>query len=403
MKAGITSWFNGLWAQPAKQVSALQPKPQPAPPAYKPPTGPPCFFVVDEFKTREIDVDGDGVGDLTHGEVVERVIQSRAPGVKVNRMEVSPEVLQGESFLKHLGERFREIRQFLDQGGNCAGVNLSLAHELLFFWPLINNDVTTSENIVERRDAAKEYFAHSINCGSRYWKEAVEGMEAIAKRCPVYLSAGNNGNTMLNTLTLAEGVHKVGAVDAQGEKTHFTASHGLINRFAKGVLAVHKVDGGFDLTGSGRAEVLDQEVSGGKSRIEQFIGRPVTEAVMSPAEFQKIVKEMTAIEMLSWGAAADSAPANPNAMKVCLAQFNSKLLSADQLVRVGLLPRQYEDKPWYGYAPDGQLKGLFQKDAAGHIVYDPDRSGRPAAVSEICGTSFAAPWAMADDYVKRSA
>lgn len=345
----------------------------------------PCFFVVDEFQKREIDVDGDGVADLSHGEVIELVIQSRAPGVKINRMELPLGVFRGAG-LNHLDKYFREILQFLDQGGKCAGVNLSLSSGVRFIDARINNDRTTPENIFQRRDAVKSHLASWYNerkLGP--WKEAIEAIEVVAKRCPVYVGAGNDGNQKLNSLTLADGVHNVGAVDAQGVKTYFTPTHSLIHRFARGVLAVHKVAGGYDLTGSGRAEVLDQQVSGGKSKLEYFTDKPLSETLMPEAQFNLIYKQL----MEQGGTSLKNRH-----------DFNDRLLSAEQMVRLGLLTGQYADKPLYGYVAGGELKGLFKADIAGRVVYDPDNSGRSGAVNEINGTSFAAPWAMTDDYVR---
>lgn len=333
----------------------------------------PCFIVVDRFQNKTVDVDGDGISDFSHGEMVERLVQSRISGVPVIRKEVVNPQEGDASFLTQLKERFTEIKAFLDAGGQCQGVNLSLGHFAWFLTLSHGGEFVTSQNMHQQVGSLKKYLAEKYQ--DVHWKEAIQAIEAVAKFCPVYIAGGNDSEQSLNTLTLAEGARIIGALDTQGKNTYFTATHGLIKRFVTGVFPVRKVEGGFDITGSGRKEIADEEVSGGKSLIQQFIGKPVSEVLLSRADFKKsITMPLAKVEALK-----------------------SKLMSFAQLADRRMIPATFADEKKYAFIHDDNIKFVFDVDEQNRITFEPNHSGQTDIVNTIAGTSYASPWAMTAD------
>lgn len=88
--------------------------------------------------------------------------------------------------------------------------------------------------------------------------EVFSNLEALTARgIPVFLSAGNGGPRQVNLYGFAKGVISVGALDAQGHKTSYTADNPLITMWKRGdypvvsVLNKKKELIGFNITGTG--------------------------------------------------------------------------------------------------------------------------------------------------------
>ena len=80
----------------------------------------------------------------------------------------------------------------------------------------------------------------------------------------VYVGAGNEGekgNREFNTLSLANGVITVGALNADGSKAAISSDNMLVNRWARSVFAVTKTDNGIDFTGDGTTDIPYKELS----------------------------------------------------------------------------------------------------------------------------------------------
>lgn len=176
--------------------------------------------VIDDFDSKIIDLNGDSIFDVSHGDAVKAIIAS---GAEKNSIPVDIETFntggEGENIneidlIKQLKNIYNKIRR----KEKFDAVNMSISKDFT------DNKLLTSSEKKENLDA--------------FSTKSVELIEKIVKAgVPVYIAAGNDPKET-NTYSLAKGTHVVGATDSTGKLEDSYSSTGNVNTFAQGTFKI---------------------------------------------------------------------------------------------------------------------------------------------------------------------
>lgn len=175
----------------------------------------PCMPVIDGFKIRSQDVDGNKeTREIYHGEAVVNFVKARALDTDFIKYDVtngdSGSLFSDEKIIAAL----QDILQRIKKGERIDAVNLSAQK---------NNNIKnpyTRENLADKRSELKEQLDDIT-------KQEVELIEQIVKEgTPVFVAAGNAGKNMYNQFNLAEGATNVGSTHKDSEDNSLVNSHG---------------------------------------------------------------------------------------------------------------------------------------------------------------------------------
>lgn len=280
----------------------------------------PKILVIDQFtfqngnptdlKTRRgIDVDGDNIPDIPHGDGVSAYILAELPEADIIRQDLNG---MSSTTVPTLFSRIADTIRAERAAGrrSLEAVNLSQTTSdgtgqlttVQDLGKVLGITGLTPENIREKRQEVKDRFAtvHALrNSGNETalnqyltdrgitlamldgylsWWPAIQALERISKEqnVPVYLGAGNeatrtDGQNPINLFSLAEGTIPVGALDSEGRPVTAYTNNSLITERARGIYPVRMTPSGMDITADGRADVATRWLSGG--------GGPLTKAV----------------------------------------------------------------------------------------------------------------------------
>ncbi len=203
-------------------------------------------FVIDGFNNT-MDFNFDGVGDISHGDIVAGFIRDINPYVEIIALDVS------ESHLPDAGISSTELDAALDAVAgvvrNGDFVNLSLAGYL-------PNGVFTDE---ELQDFASTYST-TVKIENLIAQGEQRRTDFSDYGVNVAIAAGNNGPDYLNAIALAQNAVTVGALDIAGEQTDYSCTYGVdawkqgdynINFYTDDELNIL----GYDLLGDGDIEM----------------------------------------------------------------------------------------------------------------------------------------------------
>lgn len=205
----------------------------------------PSIVVIDQTSASSsgIDLDGDGVRDRSHGEVVNDFIRSQIPNANISNVEIpnyEPATLTG---------LFNSVSAQVDQGQRVDAVNFSQQtfnsiRELAQVTGLPLNNDNLAQFKPQIKATLRQYAQNPAAApagAERFtqWLSTIDAMEGLASRgVPVYVAAGNDGPDQINMFALADGAVVVGARDANGNRTSYTADNSLVTRAAVGDNAI---------------------------------------------------------------------------------------------------------------------------------------------------------------------
>ncbi len=211
----------------------------------------PLFVVIDDFTTKKYDIDADGKFDTTHGKSIVSIIKAKCPDAKVIEKPLSP-LQEGRLDPDNIADKFKEV---LKSKEKIDGVNMSLTSSYSFkkASELIDEEVTP-QNLAEKKPKIREKLSKSN-------KNMLSAIEIVTEQgIPVYIAGGNKGKDNFGLESLAEGVNTVGAINANGEITKFSANNSLITDWSQGVFSLQPVKDdkgnmtGLTITNANKAE-----------------------------------------------------------------------------------------------------------------------------------------------------
>lgn len=410
----------------------------------------PNIFVIDSFDQKCMDIDGDGVDDVSHGRTVAGIIRGQCPNAKVTSLRLKSDNKTGLDFksaIKHLNYIIKEAKS----GKKVDAVNLSFGVDVTFEEAsLFTGKEIHQNNLDENRKELLNAFLNinppkdvkdSLNILIPGYLEAMKTKfqderafihalrELVKLDVQVYLAAGNEGENQFDVASLVKGINTVGATDARGDITDFSANSSTVNRFEQGVFNVSEITDkagkvkGYDVSGSGRVEIPVEAVSGGEQTAKKFAGKNIAEVEAEDQYYSIFQLIQNVMSQGGLEGTLNLIRQNPGLSEV-LMNMKGKLFDLERLQGIGL--------PEEDYAEDGEEaeelnsfrsrfsnikeamdveenekifidfdgKFGFTVNDKGTVVYNPSKSGRPA-VNVINGTSFSSPLQLAKDMIEK--
>ncbi|MBI1858078.1 MAG: hypothetical protein HYR97_03075 [Candidatus Melainabacteria bacterium] len=294
----------------------------------------PSVYVIDDFNKKVVDIDGDSVGCLSHGETVCKIISGVCPESNITTVEID-----GFGDLGKVRDGLKDILCKVQGGEQIDAINISLGvslslEEISEYIPGLTEETLLDNrgNIIDwlkgfydQRDAIEDKIANFKIVHSRDYSdlkklvtqkhhsdtyETIKVLEQLSgEGVLIYIAGGNEGlarignYTPINPLNLAQGVKNVGAINSNGETTNFSNDSPLITDWARGTFHVQQVLGGqgellgFDILGDGNVHVALDEVSGGEVKAKAP-DRVLKESELPKEDVERIIELQGNVEKI---------------------------------------------------------------------------------------------------------
>jgi hypothetical protein len=310
----------------------------------------PEVWVFDSFGSGGIDVDGDGMGDVAHGEVVAAIISGRT-GVQPHKFQVE--------------ENARPV-----------------------------GTLRVLDSLLARKDVSNLYLNFSISANED--AEVATKLASLAKRgAHIYVAAGN---TDVNPLALAvqpnPNMHVVGASAGvvggkSTSKLLSTFRTPTMTEVFNGNVVPTRVRGGVDLTNDGQADITQRQIA----------ATPFSPAGLRLKDVDRTAMVVARKELLTIKPDVDNGVVSVKAMRAS-GLIDAKVLG-DLHRTTGQTPAQLDQL--YVHLDELGLQQLSLGDAGGVMLYSVNTLGRLEPVRQksilegVPATSFATPNALARD------
>lgn len=198
--------------------------------------------VLDMFDEQDIDLNGDGIKDVSHGSVVQSIIKSEFENrgakveiipIKLEKPKINKKATPEENF-KRIQEQSQTIRnQFqllsnLDKEKHFDGVNMSLSPSFEY---QNQNPITEEEK--------QEFSREMENLMPNEYDKLKQLEKMAANGTVVSVSGGNDAYDNINVLATGKGIYGVGATDRDNNKLHYSSIHA--NAIAQGRFEIREI------------------------------------------------------------------------------------------------------------------------------------------------------------------
>lgn len=222
---------------------------------------PKTFAIIDSFNKKNVDIDSDEKPDVSHGEIVEKMLLTEQPDAKIIRYDVSHDKVPGATNPDRVYDALTDVARRIDSGEKIDGVNYSASDDqkinIIGIWV---KGRLTKNNIADKKEEIKNNF-HKLP-----ENKTVKALEKVAsKGTPVYIPSGNKSSDNYNLLGVAKGVTQVGSTNDKGEKEKYSGNNSDVKTWAQGTYKVNflKNDSGkitgYDYTGDGKMDLPAEE------------------------------------------------------------------------------------------------------------------------------------------------
>lgn len=270
--------------------------------------------IVDEFKTKTIDLDGDNVPDISHGHLVETYLKASNPNVKVDRFQVDYNDPKKQNFNnKDVLNAFEKVYQKIENGEKYDAVNLSMGsnYDISNLQKTVNKGIN-NKNINQFKPQIKDYVSKNLPEVNKN----ISSLEKItSKGVPVYVSAGNDKASHYNLLGLANGTKAVGSSDHKGNVSGFSANNNDISNFEKGEYFLRTTKdsngniNGMDVNNDGKPDIPVSILSDSKAKKGPLFGSgPIKDvstvngtSFSAPVAIARFIEALSRVSSLSNG------------------------------------------------------------------------------------------------------
>lgn len=228
-------------------------------------------YVLDLFKYKTEDIDGDSLPDVSHGELTVAMLKNNNPKIQVKTKDCSkindPNAYDSNKLLANL----EKIYKSAENGEKIDGINISLScnidyEEINSAKNLKKEDIITPENVNEKTSLIKDRLYHSADSRNNQACKIIKMIEKIAqKNIPVVIAAGNHFNSF-NALGLAKGATVIGGTHKNTKCSLLSINNTVDDweeaiKFSKPIKRANDKIVGYDVTNNGKLDFFVEEMS----------------------------------------------------------------------------------------------------------------------------------------------
>ncbi len=408
------------------------------------------FAVVDSFQQKKVDLDGDAIPDVSHGEAVTRYVSSAVESHGKNAVF--------ETFDKNkkdVASQFDDLASQIRGGKLFDGINVSLTLPV----PVVGKDGQVKKSAsgepvwgpanpanVSRlvymkepqKQAALEKAIKNGDLTADQKRDIVNvfmGLPSFSsfdnlakaaeeKGIPLSLAAGNTKEE-LNLFSLLPSVTAVGSLNANGKESAYSSRSTHVTAHAQGVYNSRTVAGGFDITADGKADFSPKDLSRwhsnfGPQVVSKLEGKRHSEVAATEADYQAIAAHFTDKSNFETPQGESKYP-NGNLPKVVGKVFETEKLAqaieasgkkTGYVYDMGMASTETTLRELsadrggyvsvYSDADQGAMLFAEVRVKSGVVKYDPADDGKGPPSTSVVGTSFAAPTWLGHEAARRA-
>ncbi len=341
------------------------------------------------------DINGDGIADVSHCTLIERLIKAFDPQAEVIKFVDNNQDENGMTSRGTMQGLLEKAIEHLDNMLPLDALNLSFSFDSPFFEPF------TPEMIELFSESYLDFFESHDQPEQREHGKLLTALKELAQRIPVFVGAGNSGEEYFNELSLVPDTITVGALTPTNKPTPYTAQHGLVQRYALGDYTVRRVAEGYDINGDDIPEFSMDEVSSGDSILKKYLGQS-----------EDTIPEQNKINASDYTDLAEqflSGELDPRFID-CLISMDSlsqalqqQELNDDALLDVQSLFDSFKESGDFLVLNDEGKTLILRSDTEEKLRLDPENTGDKKGIFMVSGTSLAAPREMVASQLNKTA
>lgn len=283
---------------------------------------------MDNFSEKIIDVDGDGVGDMSHGDLSSFFLKSANPDAKIDRYNVADanDKISQQNV-------YAALDQISQKGDYYTGVNMSLSAETRY--ENVSNYGITPDNLKQNTQLIKNDLRGNL------YGDIINKIEAITGQgTPLFTSSGNDIG-IFDLYGFANGITNVAAIQRAGTEPEEYSKNSMVDMFFNGDLTFNPVldkNGNFtgvDMDGDGKVDVTLKELSSGGNffdNVKNYISGKGFSSVASPKALGALTREKSPEQIAAEKAAEKKAQQIANAKKIGIVNNAEELATKTGIV-----------------------------------------------------------------------
>jgi len=233
------------------------------------------ILVLDNFSDKNININDDDTCDISHGELVSKIIATELPEYNVDRVDT---YIRTDSSSFHKNRLLNNIFQKKYKAANVS-IGAHISYDELSEATGIE---VTSENIASKAKEIKTYLKNHPNDhlkeGNFFFPAKMGGVADFidvldslsAKGTKIYISSCNEGQNYLNLISLVDGAVVVGAADSTGTK-YYSSENSLVKRHYDDTVKITKTKDGYSIDNGKTTAFKYSEISKGSKKPYPYI------------------------------------------------------------------------------------------------------------------------------------
>lgn len=304
-----------------------------------------------------LDIDGDGPGDISHGDLIAQILRN-------NDQEIMTYGIR--AFTGHfIHGALADVRYLIESGrmAKPKAIVMAISFAVTPEWVsqvIFNSEqIVTKDNLAQLLPVIQDSILNKLNRRDKLYWALKEIKHLINETGVEFISpAGNDYSLKINVAALV-GAVTLGAWDSSG--THpapYSNQSSLTQVYRNGDIISKALPGGVDINGDGVVDFSNEILSGGTSIAQRYNGEP---AILKTRE--EVVSNLDQEALIS------------NRM------FNELMGIEDE----DLLDQIVEN---YGEVVHYPSQTPFKIDEQNNLFFDPEGTGDASQVAFLPGTSF---------------